>query len=225
MVKYYLSDYVEEDENVNEADIPYRYKVGRTPIPDEIKSKGNWIVKGRSGKGNYEFLELNRDQYIDLPSTEDLVAIEILESTPDVVLKYCSDDEQSLISRLNYTQLLGTFLKLSTNHLQSHVRTSVENIGQVEIDGLFVGVNKEGKEYIIPVEAKSSGEGDRLAVQQLHAMNEFISQNFPDTESRPVGVKQMEDESVVIIELNTTTDINKIQMKDVKRYRLVRLNA
>lgn len=223
MVRKASNEYIGEDKNTNDPDIMYRFKTGRSEIPDEIKKKGEWVVKSRSGQGNYEFVKLDGGKYLDIPSHSDFEAIEVLESTPDVVLKYSSDDEQSLLSRLQYSRLLGTFLKLTVHHLQSHVQTSVQKIGQVEVDDLYVGVDKEGEEYVIPVEAKNKEEGERLSVIQLHAMNEFARQKFPDTTARPIGVKLNSDGSITVVEINSTTDIEEIKIKDVKKYRMVKL--
>lgn len=106
----------------NIPDVPYAFRVGRYPIPDEIERTGNWIIEGR-GKGRYGFTRLKRSPYITIPS--ELSITEIPEATPDVVLKYGGRDEQGMLTRIRYNRLVGTFLSLTDFHLQGHVRTSV----------------------------------------------------------------------------------------------------
>lgn len=47
-------------------------------------------------------------------------------------------DEQALLARVRYNRLLDIFLGLATYSLQNHLRTSVTDIGQIEVDEICV---------------------------------------------------------------------------------------
>lgn len=204
-------------------------KVGRYPIPDEIERTGNWIIEGR-GKGRYGFTRLKRSPYITIPS--ELSITEIPEATPDVVLKYGGRDEQGMLTRIRYNRLVGTFLSLTDFHLQGHVRTSVparlineedeERKMQVEVDDLYVGVDTEGKWYVIPVEAKSVGEGERLGVIQVQQMIAMARYHYPSLILRPVGVKPLEDGTLIFIEFDNKPGYEDIAVRRYARYKLIR---
>ena len=52
--------------------------------------------------------------------------------------------------------MLDIFLSITCYHLQNHLRTSIKDKGQVEIDDLYVGLNSGGKQFVVPIEAKSA---------------------------------------------------------------------
>jgi len=203
----------------NVPDISYHYRTGRSDLPDEISNTGNWVIEG-AGKGNYTFVKLEREPYIHIP--EDLYITEIPEATPDIVLKYGGVDEQGLLTRIRYNRLVDTFLSLTAYHLQGHVRSSVQDIGQVEIDDLYVGVDTDGQWYIIPIEAKSVGAKERLGVIQVRQMILFAKQYYGNLTLRPVGIKPLDDESYVFLEFDSEPELEMISVKRYTRYRLVR---
>lgn len=203
----------------NIPDIPYHYRTGRSDLPGEIQSTGNWVIEG-AGKGKYNFVQLKRAPYVHIP--QDLYITEIPEATPDIVLKYGGTDEQGMLTRIRYNRLVGTFLSLTAYHLQGHVRSSVTNIGQVEIDDLYVGVDTDGKWYVIPIEAKSMGAKERLGVIQARQMILFARQHYPALSLRPVGIKPLSDGSYVFLEFDDDADLEAISIKRYARYKLVR---
>ncbi|MBN1311298.1 MAG: hypothetical protein JXB30_07750 [Anaerolineae bacterium] len=141
----------------NVPDIPYTYRTGRSPLPDTILEHGQWAIDG-AGKGRYYFVKLTRSPYIDIP--QDIEIIPILDATPQIVLKYQGTDEQGLLARLRYNRLVDIFTGLTAYHLQGHFRTTVTNVGQVEIDDLYIGVDTDGMGYLLPLEAKSGSPKD-----------------------------------------------------------------
>lgn len=65
---------------------------------------------------------------------------------------------------MRYNRLIDVFLGITTYSLQNHLRTTVKQIGQLEIDEIYVGIDKLGRQYVIPVQAK--GGRDQIAVVQ-----------------------------------------------------------
>jgi len=78
---------------------------------------------------------------------------------------YALGDEQALLARVRYNRLIDIFLGITCYSLQNHLRTSVPDIGQVETDELYVGIDARGCQYVIPVQAK--GGSDTLNIVQI----------------------------------------------------------
>ncbi|MCL6430255.1 MAG: endonuclease [Anaerolineae bacterium] len=201
----------------NLGDVAYSYRGGRRPMPEEITSTGNWVIEGR-GRGRYAFRRLRRSAYIGVP--EDLRAIEMLDATPDIILKYGGTDEQGLLARVRYNRLVDTFLGITAYHVQGHIRAFVQGSGQVEIDDLYLGVDIDGRQYAVPVEAKTAREP--LGVVQVVAMNAYTRATLPELTLRPVAVKASLDGSLFFLEFNDALDSESVEVINYRRYRLVR---
>jgi hypothetical protein len=91
--------------------------------------------------------------------------IKVPDATPGIIAKYALTDEQALLAKLRYNRLVDLFTALTCYSLQSHLRTSVTGIGGVETDELYVGMDRHGVQYVLPVQAK--GGRDRLGVVQI----------------------------------------------------------
>jgi hypothetical protein len=168
----------------NVPDIVYTYRSGRSALPEAILVHGNWAIVG-AGKGKNFFTRLFRSPYVDIPN--DIEAIAVLDATPQIVLKYQSLDEQGLLARVRYNRLIDIFTSLTTYHLQGHFRTTVSNIGQVELDDLYIGIDTDGRAFVLPVEAKGESPKDRPGVAQITQMVKFARKAFPDLASIPVN--------------------------------------
>lgn len=201
----------------NLGDVAYSYRGGRRPLPEEIASTGNWVIEGR-GRGRYAFRRLSRSPYITMPV--DLQSIDMLDATPDIILKYGGHDEQGLLTRIRYNRLIDTFLGITAYHLQGHIRTFMEDSGQIEIDDLYLGVDTDGRQYVIPVEAKSMHEP--LGVVQVVSLNAFGRSSYPDLILRSVAVKAWHDGTIFFVEFNASEDSEKVKATNFRRYRLVR---
>lgn len=203
----------------NVPDIVYTYRAGRSPLPQAILAHGNWAIEG-AGKGKYVFVKLARSPYVDIPT--DVEITRILDATPQLVLKYQGTDEQGSLARIRYNRLIDTFTALTTYHIQGHFRTTVSNVGQVEIDDLYIGIDTDGHGFVLPVEAKGESPKDQLGVVQITQMVKFARQHFADLTVRPIGVKIMPDESYMFLEFNDSDDANLVATKRYKRYALHR---
>ncbi len=147
----------------NIGDVLYSFRY-RNPLPKEIlktQPKGKeWIIEG-TGRAQYEFrlVPINR-----IAPNENLVTIKIPDATPEIVTSAALSDEQALLAKVRYNRLIDIFLGISAYSLQNHLRTTVKGLGQIEIDEVYVGINKHGCQYIIPVQAK--GGNDQLSTVQ-----------------------------------------------------------
>ncbi len=79
---------------------------------------------------------------------------EIPDATPEIILSYALSDEQALLAKVRYNRLLDIFLGITTYSLQNHLRTTVAGIGQIEIDEIYVGIDRHGRQYIMPMQGK-----------------------------------------------------------------------
>lgn len=203
----------------NLGDVIYTYRGGRRDLPEAIARTGHWTIEGR-GRGIYEFVKIGRNPYIQVPV--DLAAIDLLDATPEIIAKYSRSDEQGLLAKIRYNRLIDTFLGITAYHLQGHIRAFVAGKTQVEVDDLYLAVDKEGNRYVIPVEAKTADEP--LGVVQIAMQNVFGRESYPDLEMRSIAAKVWQDGTIFLMEFNATTNPEHVEVKEFKRYRLIKDN-
>lgn len=200
----------------NLGDLPYalRYRIGYPDRIVETQPEGlEWIIEG-AGRARYRF-KLVRIQRI-LPRL-DLVRTAIPDATPELIRAYALDDEQALLAIVRYNRLIDTFLGLTTYSLQNHLRTTVKGIGQIEIDELYVGLDRHGCHYVIPVQAK--GGKDQIGVVQTTQDIRFVEQKFPGLRCRAVSAQFMDGGVVALFELTLQGD--EVKVVDERHYKLV----
>lgn len=98
-------------------------------------------------------------------------------------------------------------------------RSNVTLQGQCEIDDLYVALNTTGKQFVVPVEAKSYG--NHLNKKQIVQMIDFASARYSKLILRPVGVQEMKDGSLVFVEFTPADHPNDVKIRDSRRYKLV----
>lgn len=200
----------------NLGDIVYSYRY-RSPLPDSISrllGKGEeWIIRS-VGRGQYRFAKSLIHRISPNPR---LTKIKVLDATPEIIRRYSLNDEQALLAILQYNRLIDIFLGITCYSLQSHLRTTVAEMGQVETDGLYVGVSKPGTQYIVPVQVK--GKSDEVGIVQIEQDFAVCESKFPDLECRPVAAKLMRDDQIALFEFIRSE--SEISIKEEKHYRLV----
>jgi hypothetical protein len=200
----------------NVADVRYQFTSGRRSLPKEIDALGPWMIEGR-GKANYAFVRL--EERPDIMISPDLHVILLPDATPEIVLEYAGGDEQGLLAKLRYNRILDIFLGITCYHLQNHWRTSVRNKGQLEIDDLYVGLDVDGRQYVVPIEAK--GRKDRISKTQIVQMINFARERYPRLIIRPIGIQELGIKDIVVIEFTAGSSPDAIKIKEMRRYRLV----
>lgn len=200
----------------NLGDVIYSVRF-RTPLPDAILSTQppgmEWVIEG-AGRAAYRFklVRINRI----LPRS-DLITISIPDATPELIRGYALDDEQALLAIVRYNRLIDTFLGLTTYSLQNHLRTTVKGIGQIEIDELYIGLDKRGCHYAIPVQAK--GGKDQIGIVQTTQDIRFVEERFPGLRCRAIAAQFMDRQVIALFEL--TLDAGEIRVIEERHYRLV----
>ena len=205
---------MEDAENLGDLIYSYRY---RSALPDRIlatqPSGLEWIIEG-AGRSRYRFKLVKGNRI--LPS-ENRAAIDIPDATPELIRAYALDDEQALLAIVRYNRLIDTFLGLTTYSLQNHLRTTVRGMGQIEIDELYVGLDKHGCHYVIPVQAK--GGKDQIGIVQTTQDIRFVEQKFPGMRCRAIAAQFLEDKVIALFELTLQDD--EIKVVEERHYRLV----
>lgn len=202
--------------DLNPGDVPYSYRY-RRPLPPKIidtQPEGlEWIIEG-AGRSRYRFKLVTATR---IEPNASLVVIDIPDATPELIRAYALDDEQALLAIVRYNRLIDTFLGLTTYSLQNHLRTTVKGIGQIEIDELYVGIDKRGCHYIIPVQAK--GGKDQIGIVQTTQDIRFVEEKFPEMRCRAISAQFMDDNAVALFELTLQDD--QIKVVEERHYRLV----
>jgi hypothetical protein len=182
----------------NLGDVLYSFRF-RTPLPDRIlatqPSGMEWLIT-MAGKGKYRFILFSLSR---VTPNKDLMLIAVPDSTPEIIRSYALDDEQALLAIIRYNRLVDVFLGITTYSLQNHLRTTVSDIGQIEIDELYVGIDKFGCHYIIPVQAK--GGKDQISVVQTLQDLAWCEDRFPGMRAKALSVQFLGQNRIALFEL------------------------
>ncbi len=200
----------------NLGDLVYSFRY-RAMLPETIQSTAGesetWIIRP-AGRGKYRFVLVPNVPLIPNPN---MTATKVPDSTPGVVAKYAFNDEQALLAKVRYNRLVDIFLGVTCYSLQNHLRTTVTDIGQVETDELYVGIDKKGSHYIVPIQAK--GGTDKLSIVQIEQDLAVCSHKFPSLICRPVATQFMQDEVIALFEFEEGD--NGVGIASEKHYKLV----
>jgi hypothetical protein len=127
----------------NLGDLVYSFRY-RAILPSSITSLAGkdeiWIIRP-TGRSKYSFV-LVKDTPI-IPN-EHMAVTKVPDSTPGIVAKYAFSDEQALLAKVRYNRLVDIFSGITCYSLQNHLRTTAPDVGQVETDEIYIGVDKKG---------------------------------------------------------------------------------
>lgn len=213
--------YLNFDRIKNLGDIPYSFRF-RKELPDDIQQTApsgcEWIILGK-GIGAYEFRLSDSGKIEPAKNREQ---IKIPDSTPEIVKLYApANDEQALLTKVRYNRAIDLFLGLTCYSIQNHLRTTVLGIGQIEVDEIYLGINKSGEHYVMPCQAKSPG--DKFGIAQVMQDVEFCSQRYSALICRPIAMQFLNNNSFAILELKIVEDnsLLKLVVVDERHYNLV----
>lgn len=200
----------------NLGDVIYSFRY-RTSLPQQVTKmapKGHeWIIR-LAGRGRYKFVLVKK---IDISPSDKLVETKIPDATPGIISQYAMTDEQALLAKLRYNRLIDIFTGLTCYSLQNHLRTTVPNIGQVETDEIYVGIDKRGVHYILPVQAK--GGKDKVGIVQIEQDAALCAAKFPNLVCRLIAAQFMHENLIALFELQETEE--GIRVSTEKHYKLV----
>lgn len=200
----------------NLGDLIYTFRY-RGALPQSIRDTAPagefWVIRP-AGTARYCFALTSQPVIVPNPQ---LAETKIPDSTPGLIEMYALSDEQALLAKLRYNRLLDTFTGLTCYSLQNHLRTSVANVGQVEVDEIYVALDRKGAHYALPVQAK--GGRDQINVVQIEQDLAMCAAKFSSLLCRPIAGQFMSDDLIALFEFVNTD--GKIAILHEKHYRLV----
>jgi hypothetical protein len=200
--------------NLGDLIYTFRYRSGMpVAILEKAPAGESWIIRP-AGKSRYCFALSKRP---NIKPNDALVGIKIPNATPGIIEMYALSDEQALLAKLRYNRLIDIFSGVTCYSLQNHLRTQVVELGQVETDEMYVGVDHKGAHYVFPVQAK--GGKDQLNVVQIEQDFAMCNKKFPSLICRPIGSQFMESDLIALFEFVMTDE--GVAVTQEKHYRLV----
>jgi hypothetical protein len=200
----------------NLGDVIYSIRF-RTQMPAKIlatQPKGReWVIE-LVGRSRYRFRLVMVNRILPNPN---LAVIRIPDNTPEIIAAYALDDEQALLAKLRYNRLVDIFLGLTTFSLQNHLRTSVKGIGQIENDELYVGIDKYGCHYVIPVQAK--GGKDQISSVQTAQDMAWCAQRYPTLRCQAISAQFISSDRIALFQFKI--EGNELRVVEERHYKLV----
>lgn len=200
----------------NPGDILYSFRY-RSKLPGFITNTANpgleWIIEG-AGRAVYRFKQVVVNRIVP---RENYLTIKIPDATPEIISTYALGDEQALLAKVRYNRLIDIFLGITAYSLQNHLRTTVKGVGQIEIDEVYVGIDRHGRQFVVPVQAK--GGNDQHGSVQTQQDLLCCAAKFPKLICRAVSAQFMDDNRIAMFEL--AIDKEQIVIVDEKHYQLV----
>jgi hypothetical protein len=200
----------------NLGDLVYslRYRAGLPESIQNLAGEGEtWIIRS-TGRAKYRFV-LVRSKPI-MPN-ENMSTTKVPDATPGIVAKYALSDEQALLATVRYNRLIDIFTGVACYSLQNHLRTTAPNMGQVETDEIYIGVDKKGAHYVFPVQAK--GGNDKLSIVQIEQDLAVCAHKFPSLICRAIAAQFMAEGVIALFEFEEGE--HGVTICDEKHYRLV----
>ena len=201
----------------NVGDLIYSFR-SRSPLPSEIRATApegqEWLIRS-VGDSRYRF-EL-RANTVFAPSPQ-LAETLIPDGTPALIHLYRQSDEQALLAIIRYNRLVDVFTRISCFSVQSHLRTNLAGIGQIEVDELYVGIDRRGAHYVLPIEVKAAS--DRLGINQIENMFALCEARFPQLIARPLAAQFISDDLLALFEFERAASGAEVVVAAERHYRL-----
>jgi len=200
----------------NLGDLVYSFRY-RSALPELIQSKAGkgktWIIRP-AGRSKYRMALVPE---MPIEPNQNMTATKVPDATPGVVVKYFLSDEQALLTKLRYNRLIDIFTGITCYSLQNHLRTTVPQMGQVETDEIYVGIDKKGVHYVVPVQAKTKKE--KLNIVQIEQDLAVCASKFPSLICRPIGAKFIDQGVIVLFEFEANGQ--EVGISSERHYKLV----
>jgi len=200
----------------NIGDVIYSFRF-RAELPESVKNRApkgrSWIIR-LTGRSQYCFVAA---RLTDIAPRHDMALTKVPDATPGIIARYALDDEQALLAKLRYNRLIDIFTGITCYSLQSHLRTAVQETGQIETDEVYIGIDKRGVHYVLPIQAK--GGRDRQSAVQIEQDFAMCAAKFPMLVCRPIAAQFMDENTIALFEFETQ-DV-EIVIACEKHYQLV----
>lgn len=200
--------------NLGDVIYSFRYRVS---LPESIVTlapkKLEWVIRP-AGRAKYKFSLSSNPK---ITPNQMLAETKIPNATPGIIKKYALNDEQGLLAKLRYNRLIDIFTGITCFSLQNHLRTTVPNMGQIETDELYVGLDKKGIHYILPIQAK--GGTDQLGIVQIEQDYAMCLIKYPNLICIPIAAQFIEEDLIALFSFESSE--KGMLINSEKHYRLV----
>lgn len=181
----------------NLGDVIYSFRY-RVELPESIRRLSppgkHWIIRP-AGRSKYAFVATSQDR---IQPSAHLATIKVPDATPGLIAMYALSDEQALLAKIRYNRLLDVFSGTACYSLQSHLRSTAPGLGQVEIDEVYVGLDRSGAHFVFPVQAK--GGNDKIGIVQIEQDIALCRAKFPNPTCRPIAAQFLKGNVIALFE-------------------------
>ena len=204
----------------NLGDLIYSFRY-RRDLPVAISRRApagkHWVIRS-VGRAKYAFVASSVTEILPNPH---LARTSVPDATPGIIEMYRLGDEQALLARIRYNRLIDIFTGITCYALQSHLRTTVKGLGQVETDELYVGLDRRGVHFVLPVQAKQGN--DRINLVQIEQDLAMCVAKFPNLVCIPIAACAMAEDLIAMFafENNANHGEGSLAVSAEKHYRLV----
>lgn len=206
---------IELPKNLGDVLYAIRYRTSFPEVMVDAAPEGmEWIIRS-TGRSKYSF-DLVPFQVRVRPNLA-LTVTKIPDATPEIIASSALGDEQALLALVRYNRLIDVFLGVASYSLQNHLRTTAKGVGQVEVDEVYVAVDRYGRQFILPVQAK--GGNDEIGITQTEQDMAVCAQKWPNMICRPISAQFVADGRIALFELALQDD--QVRVRREAHYKLV----
>jgi len=206
---------IELPKNLGDVLYAIRYRTSFPEVMVDAAPEGTeWVIRS-TGRSKYTF-DLIPFQVRIKPNLA-LTVTKIPDATPEIIAASALGDEQALLALVRYNRLIDIFLGVASYSLQNHLRTTAIGVGQVEVDEVYVAVDRYGRQFILPVQAK--GGADEIGITQTEQDLAVCAEKWPNMVCRPISAQFAADGRIALFEL--TLQDQQIRVRREAHYKLV----
>ena len=168
-------------------------------------------------KGQYCFAAESKSRIVPCPH---LCYTQVLDCCPAILSEYrlhVMTEEQDLLTRVRYNRLIDDFTGLACHSLQSHFRTELPGLGQVETDEVYIGLDRHLSHFVVPIQVRRGGE--QFSAGQMEQDIGMAETQFPELKCRPIAAQFKRGGAIALFELELTKD--GLRIRNEKHYRLI----
>ena len=164
-------------------------------IIDRMAGEDECWILGLAGPGQYAFRLKNLGAIEIFPHL--LCAMtNIPDATPNIVTRYLDNEAHSLLAKIRYNRLIDIFTDMTCYSLGNQIQAEVPDVGMVATDEIYIGVDAQGKHYIIPIQAK--GDDEQLQITQIEQDIALCASMYPSLICRSIGAQLIDDNRIAL---------------------------
>jgi hypothetical protein len=202
--------------NIGDVIYSFRYRVELPEAIQRLAPQGKqWVIRP-AGRAQYTVEAIEPGTSIVTPSPM-MAETKLPHSTPSIIGKYALNQTQALLATMRYNRLIDTFSGVTCYSLQSHLRSTVPHLGQVETDEIYIGVDKLGAHHVFPVQAR--GARENLNVVKIEQDFALCAAKFPQARCRPIAAMLMDTDLIAMFEFSL--EEHGVRVAAERHYRLV----